>query len=208
MRSSLRPWRRRNRERDLPAQSSRMGSGFPSNTPFFDDFFNEAFSSMLSPWTTSMLSPRLGWEDMWGQQMGPLSDTYETDDSYVMRFDVPGYSKDEIDIEVSGNTVIVSGERKEEQEEGSRRRGRSFAGRYDSFQQAFTLPEEVDPNRVAANYQNGVLEVSIPKGEESKRTRIPINEGMAKRAIDTQAQQREGREGREGRNEGGEQQAS
>ena len=104
----------------------------------------------------------------------PAMDLVETEDSFVLRADLPGMSEEDIAIEVEDNVLTVSGERKteaEEQREGFYRVERAFG----SFRRSLTLPEGVDPKAVQAAFDKGVLEVRIPKPEERKPRRIEIS---------------------------------
>jgi HSP20 family protein len=106
----------------------------------------------------------------------PAMDLVETDDSLVLRGDLPGMTEDDVDIEIKDNILTVSGERKSESEqsgEGYHRVERAFG----SFSRSLTLPQGVDAGRVEANFENGVLEVRIPKPAEAKPTRVQIGKG-------------------------------
>jgi HSP20 family protein len=106
----------------------------------------------------------------------PAMDLVETDDHLVLRGDLPGMTEDDVDIEIKDNVLTVSGERKSEQEEraeGYHRVERSF-GR---FSRSLTLPQGIDPDKVEAKFENGVLEVQIPKPAEAKPTRVQIGKG-------------------------------
>src|SRR5215208_8235666 len=88
----------------------------------------------------------------------PAMDLVETEDHLVLRGDLPGLTEDDIDIEIKDNVLTVSGERKSESEdkrEGYHRVERSFG----SFSRSLTLPQGLDPERVDAKFENGVLEV-------------------------------------------------
>jgi HSP20 family protein len=103
----------------------------------------------------------------------PAMDLVETDDSLVLRADLPGMERDEIEIEVKDGVLTVSGERQAEHEsehEGYHRVERSF-GR---FSRSLGLPRGVDPGAVTAKFERGVLEVRLPKPAERKATRIEI----------------------------------
>lgn len=107
----------------------------------------------------------------------PLAcDLRETGDAYLVSFDIPGVDKTDIDIDVTGNTLTIRGERKEERKEGEGR-SRFSERRYGSFQRSFTLPTDVNAERVEASYDNGVLCVAIPKSPEAKRRKIEVKEG-------------------------------
>jgi HSP20 family protein len=106
----------------------------------------------------------------------PAMDLVESDDHLVLRADLPGMTEDDIDIEIKDNVLTVSGERKAEEEtreEGFHRIERA----YGSFSRSLTLPEGVKAEDVTANFDNGVLEVRIPKPEERKPQRVQIGKG-------------------------------
>lgn len=103
----------------------------------------------------------------------PRLDVHETDSAYVVQADLPGMSIEDIDVQVEGSTLLISGERKGELV--------SPAGHYahhertfGKFQRAFTLPAVVKVDEVNATYAHGVLTVTIPKVEEARTKRIAI----------------------------------
>jgi HSP20 family protein len=103
----------------------------------------------------------------------PAMDLVETEDALVLRGDLPGMSEDDVDIEIKDNVLTVSGERKSENEEkgeGYHRVERAF-GR---FSRSLNLPQGVEPEKVEAKFDNGVLEVRIPKPAEAQPTRVQI----------------------------------
>lgn len=94
----------------------------------------------------------------------------------MLRADLPGLDRDDVEIEVKDGVLTVSGERKAEHEdkgEGYHRVERSF-GR---FSRSLGLPQGVDAGQVEASFERGVLEVKVPKPEERKPTRIEIGGG-------------------------------
>jgi HSP20 family protein len=113
----------------------------------------------------------------------PAMDLVETDDHFVLKADLPGLKEEDVNIEVEENVLTVSGERKAEHEdkrEGYVRVERS----YGSFRRSLTLPKGVDAEAVTANFENGVLEVRIPKPEERKPRRVAIQVGERPAAIE------------------------
>ena len=112
----------------------------------------------------------------------PACDIEETDEHFLVSFDLPGVSKDDVKIEMRGNQLLVSGERKEEHE---RKAGRRVTEEryYGAFQRVFTLPSHVDANKIEAQYQNGVLRISLPKLEAAKPKLIQIKEGKEVKEI-------------------------
>ena len=103
----------------------------------------------------------------------PAMDLLETADHFVLRADLPGLGEDDVKIELEDNTLTISGERKSEHEdkgEGFYRVERAFG----SFSRSLKLPQGVDPEKVSASFDRGVLEARIPKPEQRKPRRIEI----------------------------------
>jgi HSP20 family protein len=107
------------------------------------------------------------------QNWVPALDVWETDSDVVYAFDLPGIPEDSISIEVTDNTLTVSADR-EKTEEVSDEGFYRFERRYGTFARAVGLPEGVDPDRIAARHENGVLEIRVPKPEEQKPRTISI----------------------------------
>ena len=103
----------------------------------------------------------------------PAVDLCENKDHLVVKAELPGLNKDEIDIALHEGNLIISGERKFESqgEEGEASRSERFFGR---FQRALELPKPVDPSKVTATYRDGILTVTMPKTEESKPKQITV----------------------------------
>ena len=104
----------------------------------------------------------------------PPVDLVEAEDHFVLKADLPGLTEQDVSIEVQDGTLTISGERKDEHE--ARERGwyrieRSFG----SFSRSLTLPDGVNADAITARFENGVLEVSIPKPEERKPRRVEIS---------------------------------
>lgn len=109
------------------------------------------------------------------RRWAPAVDLLEREDSLVLRADLPGLKEDEVQIEVRDNVLTISGERRaefEDSEQGYYRIERAFG----SFSRSLTLPNGVDADRIDASFDNGVLEVQIPKPEERKPRRISIGD--------------------------------
>jgi HSP20 family protein len=108
------------------------------------------------------------------QSWVPALDVWETEAEVVYAFDLPGIPEDKISIEVKDETLTVSAER-ERTEEVSDDRFRRFERRYGAFARAVGLPQGVDPDRIAARFEHGVLEVRVPKPDEQKPRTIEIS---------------------------------
>jgi HSP20 family protein len=113
----------------------------------------------------------------------PPMDVVETEDNLVLRADLPGLDRDDIQIEVKDGILTISGERKaqhEEKREGFHRVERSF-GR---FSRSLELPKGIEADSIEAGFDRGVLEVRMPKPAERKPTRIEIRSGDDRRTIE------------------------
>ena len=129
-----------------------------------DRLFEGSFVRLRSPATSEALE---------GSLWSPAVDIVETDNEIVLRADLPGVEPKDVDIQVQNGTLTLRGERKFEsdvKEDNFRRIERV----YGSFVRSFTLPQAVDPESVAAEYRNGVLEVKLPKRPEAKPKQIKV----------------------------------
>jgi HSP20 family protein len=115
------------------------------------------------------------------QRWIPPMDLVETEDHLVLRADLPGMNEDDLEIEIKDGVLTVSGERRSEHEsksEGYYRVERAF-GR---FSRALSLPDGIDADKVAASFDRGVLEVKMPKPEQTKPHRVEIGSGTVEGA--------------------------
>ena len=97
----------------------------------------------------------------------------EHDDAIVVKAELPGLNPDDIEVSVHGNTLTLSGEKKESSED----KGDNYyhvERRYGRFHRDVLLPAEVDAEKVEANYKDGVLTITVPKTEEAKPKKIKI----------------------------------
>ena len=105
----------------------------------------------------------------------PTVNSREADDAYFVEVDLPGVKKEDISIDVKDNVLSISGERKiqDEIKEGDYYK---IESRYGKFVRSFTLPKDVDSQKIEASNKNGVLEVKIPKQKilEAKPKKIEI----------------------------------
>lgn len=114
------------------------------------------------------------WEDRASFQLRSMAtDVYETDEAVVVEMAAIGVKPEDININVTGDTLTVSGESKSEQEENKRNYYQKQL-RYGSFAQTVTLPVSVDANRAEARFENGLLKITLPKAEEAKPKKIQI----------------------------------
>ena len=112
--------------------------------------------------------------DLGFAKWAPTVDIEESDDSYLIRADVPGVDKKDIDVRLDNGVLSITGEKKVEKETGKgskQHRTERYCG---SFSRRFTLPTTIKSDKVDASYKNGVLSLKIPKAEEAKPKAIEI----------------------------------
>lgn len=107
-----------------------------------------------------------------GEAFTPLADVEETADAYTVEIELAGVKKDDLDIEIAGRRLSVSGERKERERVGILRRRERVVGR---FHYEVVLPGEVEEDGVEAHLDDGVLTVRIPKPASERPRRIEIH---------------------------------
>jgi HSP20 family protein len=109
----------------------------------------------------------------------PAVDVEDAESHYLVSFDLPGLKKDDLCIDVEGDQLVVSGERKQESE---KKEGRQLVNReryYGAFERTFTLPATVEADKIEASYDDGVLRIAIPKGKSAQTKSIEIGEGKS-----------------------------
>ena len=130
------------------------------------DFFS-TFESELKPFFSTGSTVEKG------KLLTPNCDVTETEDNFLLSFDVPGLKKEDIEIDVTGSTLTISGERMNQHEsaEGNVHR---IERNFGKFERKFSLPEGSNIDQIQATYDNGVLELSVPKPEIIKPKKIQI----------------------------------
>ena len=128
---------------------------FPTGLRLFQDSLSRLLSEPTSrPWT-------------------PPVDIYETENELVLKADVPEVDPKQVAIQMENGTLTLKGERRFE-EQGNGRGFHRIERGYGSFVRAFSLPDTVDPDKVKADYKNGVLTVTLPKKEVAKPKTVNI----------------------------------
>jgi HSP20 family protein len=103
----------------------------------------------------------------------PIMDIEETKDDIIVKAEIPGMTKDDVKIQITGDMLTISGERKREEESKDKTYHR-IERSYGQFQRMITLPSEVQSAKAKASYENGVLTIRLPKSEEVKPKEISI----------------------------------
>jgi HSP20 family protein len=111
----------------------------------------------------------------------PAMDLVETNDHLVLKADLPGLDKDDVEIEIKDGVLTVSGERRTEHQDSSNGYHRVERA-YGRFSRSLSLPQDVDADQVQADFDKGVLEVRIPKPAERKPHRVQIGASVEGKA--------------------------
>jgi HSP20 family protein len=134
----------------------KAGEMFPT---VFDDFFK--------PWNE--------WFDQgnfWGKVMKvPAVNVTNNKDNFMVSLAAPGLKKEDFRIDVEGNMLTISSEKEETKEEKDEKYTRKEYN-YSSFSRSFTLPDEVKKEKIDAVYQDGVLKLTLPKNEETRKASV------------------------------------
>lgn len=128
---------------------------------------------LMGDWQHEMnrLFQRFPWKKEWTFE--PDIDVVEEKDSFLVKADLPGIKKEDLDIKVEGKFLTLKGERKEEKEVKEKN---YFASerRYGAFTRTFELPTEIKAEQIKAAFKDGVLEMTLPKEEGAKAKQITI----------------------------------
>lgn len=132
---------------------SKPGGMLPS---VFDDFFK--------PWNEWFENG-----NKWGRAFNmPAVNITEHKDDYQVALAVPGLKKDDFKIDVAGNMLTISCEKEDTKEEKEKKFTRKEYS-YSSFSRSFTLPEEINKEKIEAKYEDGVLKLTLPRKEEARK---------------------------------------
>lgn len=150
------------KEAKVPAkvEPARLHWPFEGVEKRFEDFLRRPFSLAGPAWWPGLKEV--------GGEIAPSIDIFEEGDDVVVKAELPGMKKEDIEVELTGDAITISGEKKEEQKverKGYYRHERS----YGSFARSFTLPSEVRADEAKAEFKDGVLEIRVPKTEEAKK---------------------------------------
>jgi HSP20 family protein len=130
---------------------------------WFDDIFFRPF--------TPFSFPRLRMTA--AQEVMPDVDIFESDGDVVMKAELPGMKKGDIEVKLTDGTITISGEKKQE-EEVKKKDYYKVERTYGSFCRTFSLPTEVKADKAKSTFKDGVLEVRMPKSEEAKSKEVKV----------------------------------
>lgn len=125
----------------------------------------------------TLSSRRVGPQEFISERIwSPVVDVYEDQDNIILRAELPGMKQDEIDIDLTGDTLTIHGERKFADEEHRDNYVRVERA-YGEFKRSFTIGVPIQADKVKATYKDGILEVTIPKAEEVKPKKVKVGIG-------------------------------
>jgi HSP20 family protein len=160
-----------------------------------------AGSSQLTDRIQRMLSETLGgldWQyrDSAAASWVPAVDIFEEADKIRITAELPGVKPEDIEISLEGNVLTVRGTKQQDAEERTERMHR-YERIYGVFERSFTLPSSVEPKDIKANYDNGVLTITLPKSEKAKPRQIAVETGGRGQQVQI-GQNNQGSEGGQG----------
>ncbi len=130
------------------------------------DWWDNLFEGALEPWFRET-------EGFGDERFVPAVDIREADDKYLIEAELPGIKKEDVHIEVKDGVLTIRGERKHEEEKKEENYTR-IERAYGQFQRSFTLPVNVEEDKIDASYNDGILTVELPKGEKAKPKQIEV----------------------------------
>ena len=134
----------------------------------WDNDFDRVFQNFFQP---------VRWVEEAAGDFAPPMDVKERDDAYVIKTEMPGIKKEDISITLENGVLTISGESKSETEEKDGGRVLRQERRYGKYVRSLRLGSQIDEKGVRANYQDGVLELTLPKAEEVKPKKITVEVG-------------------------------
>jgi HSP20 family protein len=138
-------------------------------TPYagMDTLRNDLERFFDSPFVESNFQPVMTWL--------PAVEIIEANNELVLTAELPGMKKEDVQISIENQVLMLSGEKKEERKEDDKeKKFHVFERSYGSFTRAFTLPRAIDAAKVSAEFENGILKVHLPKTAEAKGRKIEI----------------------------------
>jgi HSP20 family protein len=123
----------------------------------------------------------------------PAIDVVEKEDRFLIKVELPGVNEEDVNVSVTGDTLIIEGEKKAESE--VKKKGYYYTeASYGSFSRSITMPSTVDADHIEANFEKGILEITLPKAPEVKPKKITVaakkKEELASKKIEATASKR------------------
>lgn len=146
-------------------EETRPDTYFGEMERYFDKFFRHPFSLMTPSFDFSHF-PKMG-------EISPTVDIFEEGNELVVKAELPGIKKDDLNVTITENRITISGEKKQE-EKVEKKNYHRIESSYGSFSRSFRLPENVNGDAAKASFKEGMLEIRIPKTKEAKQKKITV----------------------------------
>jgi HSP20 family protein len=168
----------RDERASLPSMFEPMWQPFMSLRREMDQLFEDFFSRTMAPFGRTMeFDPFRPFEGAF-RPSTPAVDLVERENEYVVTAELPGLDEKALEVKLSGDVLSIRG-RKEEERKEERENYRMSERRFGSFQRSLRLPQDVDPEKIDAQFSKGVLTVTLPKSEDAlkKQKKIEVKAG-------------------------------
>lgn len=163
----------------MKTKSKALGAAIPRQDVSLFDELDRAFDRLMHRgWRAGWMHP---FREMWPEwnalgafmETGPRVDMIDHEHEILVRAEVPGVAREDLELELAGRMLTLSGERREEKTAGE---GTYFQSEivHGTFSRTIALPEEVDLERVRADFRDGILEIHLPKTQQTARRRIAV----------------------------------
>lgn len=142
------------------------GTRFPAGPFDMDKWFDESFLRPFEPFGLSRMRAMT-------EEVVPVVDIFESNGDVILKAELPGMKKEDIEVTLSEGSITISGEKKKESEI-KKKDYYKWESSYGSFCRSFALPADVQGDKVKSTYKNGVLEVRMPKTETAKSKEVKV----------------------------------
>ncbi len=152
----------------IKSEPARLLNPIEDMERWFEEMWRRPFSAFRTPYWAGTIAFELE------REFYPSVDMYETDHELVVKCDLPGVKKNDIKLDVAHDLLTISGEKSKE-EKVEKTNYYRYESSYGKFSRSFELPEGLNIDKAKAHFENGVLEIKIPKAPEAERMSKPIS---------------------------------
>lgn len=143
-------------------------------------------TDLFRPLFDDVFGPVRGWGGRMNDMLRtPEADVVEMENELRVMVELPGMKPEDINLDLENNVLTISGEKHEQRQEGNEGMWHLTERRYGKFTRSFVLPRDVEQDSIQAHFQDGVLNVVIPKSEKARRRRIEIQNGDGAKQVST-----------------------
>jgi HSP20 family protein len=150
----------------VKSEPTRLLTPFEDMERWFEEMWRRPFSAFRAPFWTGARPTEL-------EEFSPSVDMYETEHEFIVKCDLPGVKKGDLKLDVAHDYLTISGEKRKE-EKVEKINYYRYESTYGKFSRSFELPDGLNVDKAKAHFENGVLEVKIPKSPEAEKMSKPI----------------------------------